>query len=230
MRAMILAAGRGERMRPLTDHCPKPLLPVAGRPLITYTLERLVRAGYGTVVINTAHLGAQIRETLGAEYAGTRLLYSEEPEGALETAGGIRQALPLLGDAPFLVVNGDVWCEHPLHPPAEQLLAESGPLAHLVLVDNPPHHPQGDFRLSGSQISLDTGIPLTFSGIGWYHPALFAGLPEGRRPLGPLLREAIDGGRVSGEHYAGDWRDIGTPERLATLEADIGHSRDQGLM
>ncbi|WP_018862710.1 MULTISPECIES: N-acetylmuramate alpha-1-phosphate uridylyltransferase MurU [unclassified Thioalkalivibrio] len=230
MRAMILAAGRGERMRPLTDHCPKPLLPVAGRPLIAYTLERLARAGYRTVVINTAHLGEQIRETLGAEYAGTRLLYSEEPEGALETAGGIRQALPMLGDGPFLVVNGDVWCEHPLDPPAEQALAEGGRLAHLVLVDNPPHHLRGDFRLSGRQVSLDTGTPLTFSGIGWYHPALFAGLPEGRCPLGPLLREAVDHGQVSGEHYTGDWRDIGTPERLAALETDIDRRRHHGLM
>ncbi|WP_018864600.1 MULTISPECIES: N-acetylmuramate alpha-1-phosphate uridylyltransferase MurU [Thioalkalivibrio] len=230
MRAMILAAGRGERMRPLTDHCPKPLLPVAGRPLIAYTLERLARAGYRTVVINTAHLGEQIRETLGRKYAGMRLLYSEEPEGALETAGGIRQALPLLGDEPFLVVNGDVWCEHPLHPPAKRLLTESGRLAHLVLVDNPAHHPQGDFRLSDGRVSLGQGTPLTFSGIGWYHPALFADLPEGRRPLGPLLREVIDGGRVSGEHYQGDWRDIGTPERLAALEVDIDQRRDHGLM
>lgn len=230
MRAMILAAGRGERMRPLTDHCPKPLLPVAGRPLITYMLERLAQAGYRTVVINTAHLGEQIPAALGTEYAGAQLVYSEEPEGALETAGGIRQALPLLGDEPFLVINGDVWCEHPLGPPTERPHADKGLLAHLVLVDNPRHHPQGDFRLSGGRASLHTGTPLTFSGIGWYHPALFAGLPEGRRALGPVLREAIDRGQVSAEHYTGDWRDIGTPERLAALEADINKRHSQGLM
>ncbi len=222
MRAMILAAGRGERMRPLTDHCPKPLLPVGGRPLITYTLDRLAAAGYREVVINLAHLGEQIRTTLGAQHAGLAIHYSPEPEEALETAGGIRKALPLLGDAPFLVVNGDVWCDHPLTPPETLRRSTNRPLAHLVLVDNPEHHPRGDFTLKDAQIGLDDGEALTFSGIGWYDPTLFRDLPPGRHALAPLLRPAIAAGRVTGEHHTGDWRDIGTPERLAALDAELG--------
>ncbi|WP_026280057.1 N-acetylmuramate alpha-1-phosphate uridylyltransferase MurU [Thioalkalivibrio sp. ALJ1] len=222
MRAMILAAGRGERMRPLTDHCPKPLLEAGGRPLIAHTLDRLAAAGYRDVVINLAHLGEQIRAALGEQHQGITLHYSPEPEGALETAGGIRQALPLLGDAPFLVVNGDVWCDHPLTPPANMSTASSGALAHLVLVDNPGHHAQGDFGLKGRSVVLEGGERLTFSGIGWYNPQLFQDLPPGRHALGPLLRAAIAAGQVTGEHYTGDWRDIGTPERLSTLDTELG--------
>ncbi len=219
---MILAAGRGERMRPLTDHCPKPLLPVGGRPLIGYTLDRLAAAGYREVVINLAHLGEQIRATLGERQSGLAIRYSPEPEGALETAGGIRQALPLLGEEPFLVVNGDVWCNHPLTPPTTMNATTDRPLAHLVLVSNPEHHAQGDFALDGERVALAGSELLTFTGIGWYDPALFRDLPPGRQALGPLLREAIEAGRVTGEHYPGDWRDIGTPERLAALDTELG--------
>ncbi|WP_018935380.1 N-acetylmuramate alpha-1-phosphate uridylyltransferase MurU [Thioalkalivibrio sp. ALJ24] len=234
MRAMILAAGRGERMRPLTDERPKPLLEAGGRPLIEWTLQRLAAAGVEDVVINTAHLGAQIPARLGDGAAfGLRVRYSPEPPGALETAGGIRQALPLLGESPFLVVNGDVWCDHPLAPPARlpgSIDDPWAPLAHLVLVDNPPQHPEGDFALTADgRISAEADGPrLTFSGIGWYHPDLFASLEPGPRPLGPVLREAIARGRVCGEHYRGEWRDIGTPERLAALDAEL--RRAQGLM
>ncbi len=234
-RAMILAAGRGERMRPLTDERPKPLLEAGGKPLIVWTLERLARAGFGEVIINTAHLGEQIPRRLGDGSAfGLKIRYSPEPAGALETAGGIRQALPLLGPEAFLVINGDIWCDHPLVPPSRlpgAIEEHDAPLAHLVLVDNPPQHPDGDFALGADgRVTTDTGPErLTFSGIGWYHPTLFASLEPGRRPLGPVLREAIAQGRVSGEHYLGDWRDIGTPQRLAALDRDLA-TTDQGLM
>ena len=225
MRAMILAAGRGERMRPLTDTCPKPLLPVAGRPLICYTLERLAQAGHRDVVINLGHLGERIRDSLGDAQAGLRIHYSPEPDGALETAGGIRHALPLLGDAPFLVVNGDVWCDHPLRPPPFVADSATAPLAHLVLVDNPDHHAGGDFGLEGGRVRLDGGQRCTFSGIGWYHPRLFQALEPGRRALGPVLRAAIKAGQVTGEYHAGDWRDIGTPERLEALGRELQRVR-----
>lgn len=211
--AMILAAGRGERMRPLTDHTPKPLLPVAGKPLIAYHLEALAAAGFRRVVINVAWLGEQIVAALGAgERFGLELLYSRE-HTALETAGGIRQALPLLGEAPFVVINGDVWTDFPL----AELRPPKG-LAHLVLVDNPPHHVQGDFLLQGGQVVDAAGQRLTFSGIGVYRPELFAGLAEGVRPLAPLLREAMAKGQVNGQHYRGRWIDVGTPARLKELE------------
>lgn len=214
---MILAAGRGERMRPLTDRTPKPLLLVGGRPLIEHQLLRLAAAGYRDVVVNLAWLGGQIREALGdGRRFGLRIRYSEEPPGALETAGGIRHALHLLGDAPFVVINGDIWCDHPLSPfdPGEAL-------AHLVLVDNPEQHPQGDFALHDGLVS-DTGASrLTFSGIGYYRPELFAGLPPGPRPLAPLLRQAMARGLVSGEHHRGSWIDVGTPQRLHALDARL---------
>ncbi len=213
MRAMILAAGRGERMRPLTDHTPKPLLPVDGKPLLGHHLQRLANAGYREIVINIAHLGAQIRAYVGDGHAfGVHVRYSEESE-ALETGGGIFRALPWLEDDLFLVINGDVWCDHPLTMP----VLPRALLAHLVLVDNPAHHAQGDFFFDGRRIN-NTGEPrLTFSGIGWYRPELFSHCKPGRFPLAPLLREAMQQGQVGGEYYAGIWRDVGTPERLAEL-------------
>lgn len=215
MHAMILAAGRGERMRPLTDHTPKPLLMAGGRPLIEHHLLRLAQAGYHHIVINLAHLGEQIQAHLGdGKRFGLRIRYSPEGE-ALETGGGIRRALPLLGDETFLVINGDVWCDHPLKPPH---LAKHD-LAHLVLVDNPPHHPNGDFALVHGRVHSEGAPRLTFSGIGWYRPALFADHAEGRFPLAPLLRAAMAEERVSGEHHHGHWLDVGTPDRLTQLNA-----------
>ncbi|MEW7977553.1 MAG: N-acetylmuramate alpha-1-phosphate uridylyltransferase MurU [Candidatus Sedimenticola endophacoides] len=219
-RAMILAAGRGERMRPLTDHTPKPLLPVGGRPLILHHIEKLVAAGIPRLVINHAHLGRQIVEYLGdgARY-GASITYSPEPEGALETGGGILNALPLLGDAPFLVVNGDVWSDLDY----EGLRSPPGRLAHLVLVDNPSHHPDGDFVLDDAGGVWDrAGARLTFSGVGVYRAALFQGCGGGAFPLTPLLRGAMARGQVSGEHHRGQWLDIGTPQRLAQLERLLG--------
>ncbi|MGL6069928.1 N-acetylmuramate alpha-1-phosphate uridylyltransferase MurU [Craterilacuibacter sp.] len=225
MRAMILAAGRGERMRPLTDHTPKPLLPVAGQPLIGWHLQRLAAAGIREVVINHAWLGAQIEAVLaeGAAY-GVSIRYSAEGESGLETAGGIATALPLLGDAPFLVINGDVLTDIDFAALAQQaaLLDGKTRLAHLLLVDNPPHNAAGDFGLLDSgMLSADplAGRGLTFSGVGAYHPALFAGTPPGQpAKLAPLLRRAMAAGQVSGAHHTGVWLDVGTPERLA--EAD----------
>ena len=214
---MILAAGRGERMRPLTDHTPKPLLPVAGQPLIVHHLRALQAAGVRQVVINTGHLGTQLPTVLGdGGLWQMRLAYSAEPPDALETGGGIFQALPLLGNEPFLVLNGDVWSDYPLARLVD--LAPPG-LAHLVLVDNPPHHPAGDFALTEEGRVVQTGAPcLTFSGLSVLRPALFAGCAPGRFPLAPLLRRAMAAHQLSGEHYPGQWHDIGTPQRLAALE------------
>ncbi len=217
MKAMILAAGRGERMRPLTDHTPKPLLPVAGKPLIVHHLEALRAAGIHELVINTGHLGEQLPAALGDGRAwGVHILYSPEPPQALETGGGIFQALPLLGSEPFLVVNGDVWSDCPF---ARLPTAPAG-LAHLVLVDNPPHHPEGDFALmANGEVRESSGQPqLTYSGISVLRPELFGDCAPGRFPLGPLLRRAMAAGQISGEHYGGGWRDIGTPQRLAELD------------
>lgn len=213
MRAMILAAGRGERMRPLTDHTPKPLLRVDGKPLLGHHLQRLANAGYREIVINIAHLGEQIRAYVGDGSAfGLHVRYSEESE-ALETGGGIFRALPWLEDDLFLVINGDVWCDHPLTMPT----LPRALLAHLVLIDNPAHHPQGDFFFDGRRIHTAGEPRFTFSGIGWYRPELFSNCKPGRFPLAPLLREAMHQGQVGGEYYAGIWRDVGTPERLAEL-------------
>jgi MurNAc alpha-1-phosphate uridylyltransferase len=222
MKAMILAAGRGERMRPLTDTCPKPLLPVGGKPLIVWHLERLAAAGFREIVINHAHLGQRIETALddGSRW-GLRIAYSPEPPGALETAGGIAQALPLLSDEPFLVVNGDIYCDWDVLR-AHDVLAASD-LAHLVLVPNPEHHPQGDFVLDGARVRADGDAPkLTFSGIGIYRPELFAALVRGQpAKLAPLLREAMAQQAVSGECHTGRWTDVGTPDRLAELDAAL---------
>mgnify|MGYP000724506562 CR=1 FL=1 len=222
MKAMILAAGRGERMRPLTDDCPKPLLTAGGHPLIVHHLQRLRAAGIVEIVINHAHLGHLIEAALGnGARFGVRISYSAE-RVALETAGGIRKALPRLGTGPFMVINGDVFCDADLGAFAATPLA-AGDLAHLLMVPNPAHHPDGDFALEGDRLidTHETGTPrLTFSGIGVYRPELFSELPEGEsRPLAPLLREAMRTGRARGALHAGRWFDIGTPERLAQLDA-----------
>ncbi len=217
MRAMILAAGRGERMRPLTDTIPKPLLKVGGQCLIEYHIKRLVAAGFTEIVINHAHLGEQIEHTLGnGERYGAQLYYSPE-ECALETGGGILKALPLLGYHPFLVINGDIWCNYPF----SQLHDKAVKLAHLVLVNNPEHHPQGDFCLVKDRVYKNGKPRLTFSGIGIYHPDLFKDGSTTRFPLAPLLVKAMQTGQVSGEYYEGQWIDVGTPERLRQLETLI---------
>ncbi len=214
MRAMILAAGRGERMRPLTDHTPKPLLEVGGKSLIEHHIIRLRSAGITRLVINHAHLGEQIVASLGDGSAlGVDIHYSPEPAGALETGGGIKHALPLLGESPFLVINGDVWSDYPY----TNMQLDTDKCAHLVLVDNPQHNPQGDFGLIGGRV-LDTAQQrLTFSGIGVYHPRLFDAAADAAFPLAPLLRAAMQRGEVSGEYYSGQWIDIGTPQRLEAL-------------
>lgn len=225
---MILAAGRGERMRPLTDRCPKPLLPVAGKPLILWHLERLARAGWHEIVINHAHLGDQIEALLGDGSAwGLAIQYSAEPAGALETAGGIANALPLLDpgndNAPFLVINGDIFCDWDVDRAAAALAPDH--LAHLVLVDNPPQHPDGDFALINGKVALNSTTKLTFSGIGIYRPALFAGIVRGQpAKLAPLLHETIAAGQIGGEHHDGRWVDVGTPARLAALDAELQHA------
>ncbi len=220
MKAMILAAGRGERMRPLTDIRPKPLLPAGGQPLIVWHLQRLAAAGFREVVINHAHLGAQIEAALqqGAAW-GLTIRYSPEPPGALETAGGIANALPLLGDAPFLVINGDIFCDWDVAR-AKDILAPND-LAHLVLVANPAHHPQGDFTLANGKLGAgNTADKLTFAGIGVYRRALFAAVARGQpAKLAPLLRTAMAADQVSGELHRGRWIDVGTPARLAELDA-----------
>ncbi|MDZ4200654.1 MAG: nucleotidyltransferase family protein [Gallionella sp.] len=225
---MILAAGRGERMRPLTDHTPKPLLEVGGKPLIVWHIERLVRAGIADLVINHAHLGMQIEQALGdGSRFGARIRYSDEG-AALETAGGIAFALHLLGDEPFAVVNGDIYCDHDFSrlPARTAALADSPDMAHLVLVDNPEHNLKGDFGLHDGRIT-DMPPKLTFSGIGLYKPQLFTGVPRGTKaPLAPLLRAQIAAGHVSGEHHRGQWTDVGTPQRLAQLDRQLGSSQN----
>jgi MurNAc alpha-1-phosphate uridylyltransferase len=228
MRAMILAAGRGERMRPLTDSVPKPLLPVGGRPLIEWHLLRLARAGLREVVINHAWLGAQIEASLGdGARFGLRIRYSPEAS-ALETAGGIAAALPLLDGDAFLVVNGDVYTEIDFAAVVEHAaeVGAGGALAHLVLVPNPEHHPVGDFALEGRRVVSEGGKRLTFSGVGVYLPELFAEIRPGTRAqLAPLLRGAIAQGRVTGERFEGLWADAGTPARLAQLDAQVRERR-----
>ena len=257
MMAMLLAAGRGERMRPLTDHTPKPLLQAGGKPLIVWHIEKLVHAGITDLVINHAHLGAQIEAALGdGSRFGARIRYSPEA-AALETAGGIAYALPLLcapspsiplplagegsefpsptcgrgarGEGePFAVINSDIYCDYDFAQLAAHAAAlqDSDDAAHLVLVNNPAHHPNGDFLLHNDRVissALTTQhSALTFSGIGIYRPALFAGIARGSvAPLAPLLRAQIAQGKVSGEHYAGRWVDVGTPQRLEQLDKEL---------
>lgn len=215
MKVMILAAGRGERMRPLTDHTPKPLLKVGGKSLIARLIERLASAGFEDIVINHAHLGEHIETDLGdGRSYGVRIQYSREAPEALETGGGIFKALPLLGPSPFLAINGDVWTDFPFQTLDRPLRG----LAHLVLVDNPSHHVEGDFALRDGMVSNQARSKLTFSGIGIYRHELFSGCTAGKFPLTPLLRQAADRAQVSGEHYEGEWMDIGTAQRLNQLD------------
>lgn len=220
MKAMIMAAGRGERLRPLTDDIPKPLLNVGGKALIEHTIIHLRDAGFHDIVINHSHLGHKIVDFLGdGDRYGVTIQYSAEPEGALETGGGIRQAIDLLDHEAFLVINGDIWTDFPLQTLPTRL---SG-LAHLVLVDNPPHHNKGDFYLQDTKVNFDNGKKLTFSGIGVYSPALFIQLESGKYPLAPILRDAIGKNLVSGEYFDGKWIDVGTLERLNALEATLSN-------
>jgi len=221
MKAMILAAGRGDRMRPLTDRLPKALLEAGGKPLIAHVIERLARSGYAELVVNVSHHAGMIEHALGdGSRYGVRIVYSREAQ-PLETGGGIACALPLLGESPFLAVNSDIYCDFDLArlATAAATLAPDGRLAHLVLVDNPPHHPGGDFALSDGRVSGVSPALLTFSGIGVYSPALFAKVTPGARcQLAALLAPAMARGLVSGEHHRGLWMDIGTPLRLEALE------------
>jgi MurNAc alpha-1-phosphate uridylyltransferase len=224
MKAMILAAGRGERLRPLTDHTPKPLLFAGRHRLIEHLLFSLAHAGFYDVVINISHLQEQFIAVLGdGQHYGVKIAYSLEPEeGGLETGGGIYNALPLLDKAPFLVVNGDVWTDYPF----QNLQCSLTGLAHLVLVNNPAHNPQGDFHLTGENKVLSDGEPtLTLSGIGIYHPHLFIDCQPGKFRLPPLLRAAMEKGLVTGEHYRGNWWDVGNVQRLEELNSTLNGIR-----
>lgn len=216
---MILAAGRGERMRPLTDTVPKPLLEVGGKPLIVWHVEKLAACGFKEIIINVAHLGYKIIEVLGdGSKWEVNISYSDEQnEGALESAGGILKALPLLGDKPFLVVNADIWCDYEFNPAFDL----KDKLAHLILVQNPEHNPNGDFGLDGSLVLNEADIKYTFSGIGYYSPKLFEGLAYTKSALAPLLRKAIEKEQVSGSLYDGKWYDIGTPQRLKMINEEL---------
>jgi MurNAc alpha-1-phosphate uridylyltransferase len=217
MKVMILAAGRGERMRPLTDNTPKPLLIAGGKSLIEHTITSLVAAGFVDIVINHAAMGQQIEHKLGNGVAlGANIVYSPEGDEALETAGGIINALTLLGNEPFLVVNGDIATDFPF------ALLKNTPidLAHIILVENPLHNQNGDFGLLESgQVINNSQQAYTFSGIGIYHPDLFSGVHKGKHKLGVVLRDAISKQRVSGEMFSGFWMDVGTPQRLQEFDA-----------
>ncbi len=229
MKAFILAAGRGERMRPLTDQTPKPLLVAGGKPLIVWHLERLAAAGFREIIINHAHLGSLIEQTLGdGSQWGVQIKYSPEPPGALETAGGIATALPLLGDEPFLVVNGDIYCDInfsrflTLTAPRRKHSWGATP-AHLVMVENPAHHAGGDFSLDGERVVYANGEQtLTYAGIGVFLPSFFADVqPSTVMKLRPLLDVAIASGTLTGERFTGRWVDVGTPQRLAELDQEL---------
>jgi MurNAc alpha-1-phosphate uridylyltransferase len=227
MKAMILAAGRGERMRPLTDLLPKPLLPVAGKPLIQYHLEALSAAGIKDIVINQAWLGHLLPQQLGTgQQFGVSIRFSDEGDEGLETAGGIKNALPLLGAAAFIVVNGDVYSDYPYQQLAGKLTADC--LAHLVLVPNPPQHQAGDFGIDPQGYALaDANQRFTFSGIALYRPEFFAPVADGKQKLAPYLRQAMQQGLVTAELYQGVWHDIGTVQRLNQLSAEL-ESADVG--
>ncbi|GHC22610.1 N-acetylmuramate alpha-1-phosphate uridylyltransferase MurU [Aidingimonas halophila] len=219
MKAMILAAGLGKRMRPLTDDCPKPLLPVADKPLIVHHLERLASAGFREVVINVSYRGDQIIDALGdGHHYGLSIAWSREAT-PLETGGGIRQALPLLGTSPFLLINGDVWCDDDFR----QLPRLDNDLSHLWLIDNPNHHASGDFHLDDhGRVSDHRQDPrLTYAGIALIDPALVADHAPGTFPLAPLLRQAMAEDRVSGHQHEGQWVDVGTPARLQELDTRL---------
>lgn len=232
MRALIFAAGKGERMRPLTEHTPKPLLCVGGKPLIAWHLEKLAGIGVREVVVNVSWLADRFEPALGdGSRWGLRLHWSREGAEPLETGGGLLHALPLLGDAPFLVVNGDVWSDYDF----AKLPSTMPGLAHLVMVDNPPQHPHGDFRLDEmALLHADGNHRLTYSGIGLYRPALLqdwrdiiggaagSDADPPRFKLAPLLRHAMARGLVGGEHHTGRWTDVGTPERLRQLDESLG--------
>lgn len=220
MKVMILAAGRGERMQPLTLHTPKPLLLAGEKRIIEYTIEALVSAGFKDIIINHAHLGEQLPAYLGdGERYQANIRYSPEPNGPYETAGGIINALPLIGSEPFLVVNGDIWTDYPF----EQIkhIDMTDQLCHLVLVTNPEHHPTGDFSLDSNQLSEQGTDKYTYSGIGLYHPALFEGYDVENKPLKPFLLDAIKQHKASGEIYFGQWSDIGTVDRLEQLNQQL---------
>lgn len=223
MKAMILAAGLGNRMRPLTLHTPKPLLEVGGKPLIVWHIEKLQNIGIKDIVINTAWLGEKLAQTLGdGSQFGVNILWSHEGEG-LETAGGIINALPLLGQEPFILVNGDVWSTMDFSTLLDVKLEND--LAHLVLVENPAQHPNGDFTLAnGRAYTFDqnqSGEALTYSGVAVIHPGMFAGLENGKRPLAPLLKQAMLEQQISASKMQGVWVDVGTPERLNVLDQQI---------
>lgn len=223
MRAMILAAGRGERMRPLTDACPKPLLAAGGRPLIEYHLENLAAAGIDEVVINLAWKGAMIREVLGdGGRFGVHIQYSDEGDEALDTGGGIYKALGMLGPDPFLVLSGDIWTDYPLLRCLAQPASED--LGHWVLVANPAFHVRGDFCLRDGRLHDGDGPRYTYANIGVFRPAFFSGCAAGRFALAPLMFEWLRRGRISGELYQGAWHNVGTPEQLAQLDAQLARA------
>jgi len=234
--ALIFAAGRGERMRPLTDTTPKPLLLAGGKPLIVWHLEKLAAAGVNYVVINTSHLAGQFPAALGdGSRWGLRIRYAYEGDEPLETGGGLLNALPLLGNAPFIAISGDIWSDADF----TTLPLEPAGLAHLLLVDNPPHHPDGDFALDAQGLVHDTGTArLTFSGIGVYRPQLLRNWRDAadaaqthppRFKLAPLLRAAMAGAAVSGIHFRGTWTDVGTPQRLRQLEQALASAQGPPL-
>jgi len=218
MRAMVLAAGLGERMRPLTDSQPKPMLEVDGKPLLQYHIEALAKAGIGHIVINHSRYGEQIEDFFGnGQNFGVEIIYSGEGDMPLETAGGVKKALPLLGDDPFLVVNADIWTTFDF----SCLKSRHDSIVHLVLVDNPSQYLEGDFFLQGERLIPEGINRLTYSGIGVYSPGFFSDIEYGKAPLGPLLHAAIAKGVVSAEKLNGEWFDIGTPERLNELNKSL---------
>jgi N-acetyl-alpha-D-muramate 1-phosphate uridylyltransferase len=224
MFAMILAAGRGERMRPLTDEIPKPLLEIAGKALIVYQIEALKSAGVKSIVINVGHMGDQIQYHLGTGVSfGVQIHYSDEADDILETAGGIIKALPLLGDKPFIVTNADIYTDFDYRTLPEQLHSD----AHLVLVDNPPHHPQGDFVFEKGRVLQQGSKKLTYGGIGLFHPRFFKNCNPGRSALAPLLHKSVEANNLTAQHFKGLWSDVGTPERLKEINNSIANSKSK---